>query len=315
MKIAAGPVQKVGAFRVRSGVSHFRLAAREQMRRQRRAARPRGRIVVAVIRIDRRKPCDQALDGALRGRLGIRSCSRHGLHEAMHRHRRRAVLERVMLDERHFGESGERCHALGLVVYCALDERHRYALRRTLGEKRHECFGRRALPYRVVNREIEGRGDAARIARAARCCGNEARCLRRVGGKAHLCPLASGCRMVERERQPAQRLRKRPCARFVAAPGTVLEKGHRFLDRQHVERHLVRPLAPVREARRDQDPRAGRGQEIGNLLGRRRRCRRRGARFLAARRAGAVPPWRPSRCRPPRAMRPRTLPRAQRGWS
>ena len=30
MEIAAGPVQKVGAFRVRSGVSHFRLAARER---------------------------------------------------------------------------------------------------------------------------------------------------------------------------------------------------------------------------------------------------------------------------------------------
>ena len=63
----------------------------------------------------------------------------------MHRHRRRAVLERVMLDERHFGERGERCHALGLVVDRALDERHRDALRRTVREKRHERFGRRAL--------------------------------------------------------------------------------------------------------------------------------------------------------------------------
>lgn len=75
--------------------------------------------------------------------------------------------------------------------------------------------------------------------------------------------------MVERERQPAQRVCKRPCACFIATPGTVLEESYRFLDGQHVERHLVRPSAPVCEARRDQDPRAGRGQKINDLLGRR----------------------------------------------
>ena len=40
IKIVACPVQKVSAFRVRSGVRHFRPATREQMRRQRRTARP-----------------------------------------------------------------------------------------------------------------------------------------------------------------------------------------------------------------------------------------------------------------------------------
>ena len=74
--------------------------------------------------------------------------------------------------------------------------------------------------------------------------------------------------MVERERQAAQRLCKRACARFVAAPGTVLDEGHCFLQGQHVKGHLVRPTAPVGKTRRDQNPRAGCGQEIGNLLGR-----------------------------------------------
>ena len=107
------------------------------MRRQRRTARPRRRIVVAVIWIGRRQACDKALDGTLCGRIGVGP--RHGLHKTVHRHRRQAVLERVMLDERYFGESSERFHTLGLVVYGALDERHRYALRCTLCEKRHEC--------------------------------------------------------------------------------------------------------------------------------------------------------------------------------
>ena len=233
----------------------------------------------------------------------------------MHRHRRRAVLERVMLDERQFGKRGERRHALALVVDCALDEGQRDALRRTVRKKRHQRFGRRALRDRVVNREIEGRGDAARIGRAARRRGDEARRLRRVVGEAHLRPLASGRRMVERQRQPAQRVRKRPRARFVAAPGAIHEKRNGFGDRQHVERHLVRPLAPVREARRDQHPRAGGGQKIGNLRRATRRCRRRGARCRPARRAGAAPPWRPSRRRPPRATRLRARSRARRGWS
>jgi hypothetical protein len=75
--------------------------------------------------------------------------------------------------------------------------------------------------------------------------------------------------MIERERQPAQRVRKRPCTRFVAAPRTARKKHDGFRDRQHVERHFLRPSAPVGKARRDQDPRASGGQEIGNLLGRR----------------------------------------------
>ena len=108
----------------------------------------------------------------------------------MHSDRRRAVLERVMLDERQFGKRGERLPALGLVVDCALDERHRYALWRTLSQKRHKRFGRRALRYCIVNREIEGRGDASRITRASRRCGNEARCRRGVSGKAQVCPRA-----------------------------------------------------------------------------------------------------------------------------
>ena len=86
----------------------------------------------------------------------------------MHRHRRRAVLERVMLDERQFGERGERRHALALVGERALDKNQGNALRRAVCQKRHQLFCLRALLDRIVNREIEGRGDAAWIGRSAR---------------------------------------------------------------------------------------------------------------------------------------------------
>jgi hypothetical protein len=73
--------------------------------------------------------------------------------------------------------------------------------------------------------------------------------------------------MVECQWQPAQRLGKRPRARFVAASGADLQKRNSVHDRQHVERHLVRQPAKVREARREQNAGAGAGQEIGDLLG------------------------------------------------
>src|ERR1700683_1073248 len=99
MKITARPVQKVGAFSVCGGVIHFRLAAHAEMRRKFRATRPRTGVVIAVAWIDRRKPRNQTLDRALR-RIFIRGPRpADGLNEAMHGHRRLAILERVMLDE------------------------------------------------------------------------------------------------------------------------------------------------------------------------------------------------------------------------
>ena len=96
----------------------------------------------------------------------------------MHRHRRRAVLERVVLHERDFGERGERFHALRFVLNRALDQRHWDALGRALGEIRHERFRRWALRHGLGDGEVEGRGDAPGIARATRCCIDEARSLR-----------------------------------------------------------------------------------------------------------------------------------------
>src|SRR3984957_1127452 len=71
-----------------------------------------------------------------------------------------------------------------------------------------------------------------------------------------------------RERQPAQRLRKRPRARLVAAPGAPVEKRDGISDRQHIERDLLRSLAPVREPGSNENPGASSGQETVNLLGR-----------------------------------------------
>ena len=63
----------------------------------------------------------------------------------MHCHRRSAVLERIVLDERNFGKRSKCFHALHFVLDRALDQSHWDALRRALGQIRHERFGRLAL--------------------------------------------------------------------------------------------------------------------------------------------------------------------------
>ena len=170
------------------------------MRRELRAQRPRLRIAVAVPRIDRHQPCNQSPDGILRRTICLRPRSCHRLHETMHRHRRSAVLEWVVLHERNFGKRGERFHALRFVLNRALDQRHWDALGRALGKIRHERFRRWTLRHGLGDGEVEGRGDAPGIACATRCCVNEARSLLCIVGEAHLRALAVGRRMVESER-------------------------------------------------------------------------------------------------------------------
>jgi hypothetical protein len=55
----------------------------------------------------------------------------------MERHCLRAVVEGIGLNKRHFGQGTKRFEPRHLVVNRALEERHRNALWRTLGEKRH----------------------------------------------------------------------------------------------------------------------------------------------------------------------------------
>ena len=167
----------------------------------------------------------------------------------MHGHRRRAILEQVVSDEGDFCERGERRHAFALVVDCALDERQWNAIGRAKREKRHQIFGCGTLLDRIVNREAKGRGEAARIGRAARCGIHKAGRFCGIGGEAHSRPLAEGSRMVERERQPPQSLSKRVSSRFIAASGAIHEKRDGLGDRQHVERNLVRP--PLQSENRD----------------------------------------------------------------
>ena len=68
--------------------------------------------------------------------------------------------------------------------------------------------------------------------------------------------------MVESERQATQSLRKRPCARSIAAPRAALKQGYGFLKRQHVKRDLIGQFAPVREPRRDQHARPSGWQKV-----------------------------------------------------
>ena len=170
------------------------------MRRKLGAQWPRLRIAVALAGIDRHQPCNQSPDGILRRTGCLRPSSCHDLHETMHRHRGCAVLEGVVLQERHFCQRGERLQALRFVLDRALDQRHWDALGRALGEIRHERFCRRTLRHRLGDGEVEGRGDAPRITHAARRRTNKARGLRRVVGEAHLRALAVGRCMVESER-------------------------------------------------------------------------------------------------------------------
>ena len=169
-EIAACPVQEAGPVCNVRSVIGARFAPRKQMRSELGAQRPRLRIAVAVLGIDRHQPCNQSPYGILRRAFCLRPRSCHCLHETMHRHRRRAVLEGVVLQERDFGERGERLQALRFVLNRALDQRHWDALGRALGEIRHERFRRWALRHGLGDGEVEGRGDAPGIARAARCC-------------------------------------------------------------------------------------------------------------------------------------------------
>src|SRR5208337_4115132 len=72
-------------------------------------------------------------------------------------------------------------------------------------------------------------------------------------------------RMIQRERQRTQGFREKPCAGLVAESGSLLKKGYRFFDRQHVERNFLGPSSPVGKARRDEQPRPRGRQQIGDL--------------------------------------------------
>ena len=170
VQVGDRPVQEVGPVsNVRCGIG-ARFAQRKQMRRKLTAQRPRVRSLEGRPRVDRPKPCNQSPFGVLRRAICLRPCSCHRLHETMHRHCRSAVLERVVLRERDFGERGERFHAFRFVLNRALDQRHRDALGRALSEIRHERFRRLALRDGLGNGEIEGRGDAPGIACPTRRC-------------------------------------------------------------------------------------------------------------------------------------------------
>ena len=103
----------------------------------------------------------------------------------------------------------------------------RNALGRAGGEIGHEGFGRGHSSDGFVNREVEGRGDAARIGGAAGDRGDELRGLGGIGGKTHLGALAVGSGVVEGEGQAAERLGE-CCRTFgVAAGGAVFEEAKR----------------------------------------------------------------------------------------
>ena len=158
---------------------------RQQMWRQLCAQRPRLGIVVAVLWVARRQPRNQFSDGILRRTICLRPRSGHRLHEAMDRHRRSAVLERVVLHERNFGNRRECFHALHFVFNRALHQRHRDALVRALGEVGHQP-SRRACP-------------SSTSANSTRGCLYKYRSRPRVIGEPHLRALAVGRCMVESE--------------------------------------------------------------------------------------------------------------------
>ena len=117
VQVGDRPVQEVGPVsNVRCGIG-ARFAQRKQMRRKLTAQRPQVRVFGGlVLGVDRPKPRNQSLFGVLRRAFCLRPCYCHCLHETMHRHRRRAVLERVVLRERDFGERGQRFHAFRFVL-------------------------------------------------------------------------------------------------------------------------------------------------------------------------------------------------------
>src|SRR6516225_2566994 len=147
------------------------------MWRELRAQRPRLRVADPPLWVGPHQPCKQPLDGLLHRTICLRTCSCHRLHETMHRHRRYAILERMVLDERNFDERSERLQALRLVVNRALDQCHWNAFRCALGQIRHERFGSWTLCHGLCDGEVEGRGDAPGITRATRRSINETRSL------------------------------------------------------------------------------------------------------------------------------------------
>src|SRR5262249_45686910 len=92
----------------------------------------------------------------------------------------RAIPKGVVLYERDLGERRDRFHALRFVLNCALNQQHRNALWRALGEVRHESFRRLALPHGLGDGEVERRGDAPWIACSAWRSRDEARSFSRI---------------------------------------------------------------------------------------------------------------------------------------
>ena len=71
--------------------------------------------------------------------------------------------------------------------------------------------------------------------------------------------------MVESERQATESLRKRLCARSIAASRAALKQGYGLLKRQHIKRDLIGQFAPIREPRRDQHARPSGWQKVRYL--------------------------------------------------
>src|ERR1700726_388886 len=82
IEITRRSLQKIGAFRTRSGVGGFSVANRQQVRRQQRAAWPRIWVIKAVGGIDeRQRPYERTPQMILR--LAVAACRRNLPYEAM----------------------------------------------------------------------------------------------------------------------------------------------------------------------------------------------------------------------------------------
>src|SRR5262249_7049271 len=196
-------------------------------------------------------------------RLRPRSC--HRLHEAMHSHCRSAVLKGVVLQERDLGECGERLLALRLVLNRALDQRHRDALGRAVGEIRHERVRRLALRNGLGDGDVKGRCDFWDNP-STRRCSDEAPSLSSIVGELHLRALAVGRCMIESQRQATQSLRKPLCTRSIAASRAALKESYGLLIRQHIQRDLIGYFTPVRKPGRDQHTRPSGWQKVWYLI-------------------------------------------------
>src|SRR5262245_19431603 len=180
----------------------------------------------------------------------------------MHRHGRRAVLKKVVLQERYFSKRGERSWSLRLFFNCALDEYHWNGLRRAQGQIRHQRFRRLTVRHGLGDGKIKGRGDAFRVIYATREFSYQPRCRCRIIIEARLRKSAVGCCVVESEWEATQGLRKRFCARGIVACRELLKQNYGFLQRQSVERDRLRPAPPFGKARRDQHTRTSGCQKV-----------------------------------------------------